>query len=328
MNLITFFLRLTLRIYAKLMRAIIGRFKAKEPPSAYTTLAILSICALYNTANDNVTNHYVFLSTTYYESSPIYKPHTVVALFNAVDQIRLRRTFICYSKNETHSYWDYAKIRYAYDPVGVCKWTAYIATCRVFEGFKELTMAHSHMKRLEIPIRLPYKSKRKTEVAACFSPLFYNERWQLILTTLEIYRHFGVHLQVFYIQSILEDIMRVLKIYQTEGFAEIEPWPSIKLGAQAVQEIGFDPNLELDWRNQASSHTDCFLKYREAAEFIIFGDVDDVLLPKLGTTYMDEFRLLSSTHPTAAGFTYSRYNTQLQTGFSSLLFVVHKKEDI
>ncbi|KAI1695700.1 glycosyltransferase family 92 domain-containing protein [Ditylenchus destructor] len=33
-------------------------------------------------------------------------------------------------------------------------------------------------------------------------------------------------------------------------------------------------------------------------------------------TYMDEFRLLSSTHPTAAGFTYSRYNTQLQTGAS------------
>uniref|UniRef100_A0A915ENS6 Glycosyltransferase family 92 protein n=1 Tax=Ditylenchus dipsaci TaxID=166011 RepID=A0A915ENS6_9BILA len=105
-----------------------------------------------------------------------------------------------------------------------------------------------------------------------------------------------------------------LKIYESQEIAMIEAWPSIKLDLFSLDQIGYDPNLELDWRNQASAHTDCLLKYKEAAQFIIFGDVDDVLLPKLGISYIEEFRLLSHSHPTAAGFTYSRYNTALNTG--------------
>jgi hypothetical protein len=40
----------------------------------------------------------------------------------------------------------------------------------------------------------------------------------------------------------------------------------------------------------------------EATEFIIVSDLDDVLIPRLGTTFVEEFRFLSVKHPTAAGF--------------------------
>lgn len=53
-----------------------------------------------------------------------------------------------------------------------------------------------------------------------------------------------------------------LKLYKRNGYAEFEFWPSIKLDAESERELGFDPNAELDWRNQASAHTDCFLKYK------------------------------------------------------------------
>lgn len=75
-----------------------------------------------------------------------------------------------------------------------------------------------------------------------------------------------------------------------------------------------DPNKELEWRNQAGAHTDCLLKYRESAEFIIVSDIDDVLIPKLGKTYIDEFRFLYERSPLAAGFIYNRYNTQFYSG--------------
>lgn len=49
-------------------------------------------------------------------------------------------------------------------------------------------------------------------VVACFSPLFYNERWQLIIPTLEIYRQLGVDLQIYYVQSMLSEILDFLKV--------------------------------------------------------------------------------------------------------------------
>lgn len=49
--------------------------------------------------------------------------------------------------------------------------------------------------------QLPYRQavQERYGVVACFSPLFYNERWQLLHTSLEIYRQFGVDLQVYYV---------------------------------------------------------------------------------------------------------------------------------
>lgn len=51
----------------------------------------------------------------------------------------------------------------------------------------------------------------------------------------------------------------------------------------------FDPNTELEFRNQASAMTDCLLQYKEAAEFIVFPDPDDILVPVLGKNYYEEF---------------------------------------
>lgn len=46
---------------------------------------------------------------------------------------------------------------------------------------------------------------------------------------------------------------------------------------------------------------------------MIISDIDDILFPKLGRTYVQEFTQLSTQYPFAAGFTYNRYNTELIT---------------
>ncbi|KAL3103288.1 hypothetical protein niasHS_002474 [Heterodera schachtii] len=314
--------RLFWRTFAWTIRAIERRVKmrADPPPNAQLTLYFLLLVTSLNFFFDRIEHHLVFISTTVYQNSAIYEPHTAVSLINAEDYgwgrapLRLRRALICTAKNGTHTKVSRAQIRWAYQPVGICKWTAYVGICQTLPNLLRLSLSDTTVNShsVDLPFRLAFSSRR-FGVAACFSPLFYMERWQIVLSTLEIYRNFGVQLQIFYIQSILSAIMDVLELYREEGIAALEPWPSIELDAENERRVGFDPNFELDWRNQASAHTDCLLKYREATTFIIIGDLDDVLIPRLGERYIDEFRLLSSVYSNAAGFTYNRFNTELQS---------------
>lgn len=99
-------------------------------------------------------------------------------------------------------------------------------------------------------------------VVACLSPLFYNERWQLLLTTLEIYRQLGVDLQVYYIRSMVKELLDFLTVYQTLEHAKIETWAPFRLGSYRENALGYDPNAELEFRNQAAAHTDCYLNYK------------------------------------------------------------------
>uniref|UniRef100_A0AC34PZS2 Glycosyltransferase family 92 protein n=1 Tax=Panagrolaimus sp. JU765 TaxID=591449 RepID=A0AC34PZS2_9BILA len=140
-----------------------------------------------------------------------------------------------------------------------------------------------------------------------------------MIPSLEIYRQFGVGLQVYYIQSVRAEIYDFLMAYKNAGAVELEPWTLLDLGNNNLE----DPNQNLEWRNQAGAHTDCFLKYREAADFIIVSDIDDVLVPKLGKTYIDEFNFLNDKYPSAAGFLYNRYNTQLYSANSPMDFSLY-----
>lgn len=54
-------------------------------------------------------------------------------------------------------------------------------------------------------------------VVVCMSPLFYFERWQIMLLALETYIHFGVDMQVYYIQSMLSTVWNVLKVTLSIG---------------------------------------------------------------------------------------------------------------
>ena len=71
------------------------------------------------------------------------------------------------------------------------------------------------------------------------------------------------------------------------------------------------------------------LYFLEAADFVLVSDLDDVLIPKLGTNFLEEFQALLRIYPAAAGFQfifclyknnfisffrrYNRYNTELIT---------------
>uniref|UniRef100_A0A183BRJ3 Glycosyltransferase family 92 protein n=1 Tax=Globodera pallida TaxID=36090 RepID=A0A183BRJ3_GLOPA len=136
-----------------------------------------------------------------------------------------------------------------------CHWEAYMGT------FESVSQPHSlqigYREKLLVPVEIqrPYLKKR-VQVGACFSPLFYIEHWQLVVLTIETYRHFGVTLQIVYLMSAFEGIFEILKDYNATDVISIEPWYSVDLVGMNYNGTVKNPNMEIVWRNQAAAHTD------------------------------------------------------------------------
>ena len=52
---------------------------------------------------------------------------------------------------------------------------------------------------------------------------------------------------------------KILQAYQNRDYARIVSWPNLRFD----RTLRFDPNTELEWRNQPTTHTDCVLHYKQ-----------------------------------------------------------------
>uniref|UniRef100_A0A7E4UQK7 Glycosyltransferase family 92 protein n=1 Tax=Panagrellus redivivus TaxID=6233 RepID=A0A7E4UQK7_PANRE len=65
---------------------------------------------------------------------------------------------------------------------------------------------------------------------------------------------------------------------------------------------------------------DCFLRYRESAEFIIVSDFDEIFVPLIGASLKDEFSFWKNLKPMASAFLYPRSPASAITGSSIQTF--------
>uniref|UniRef100_A0A914ZWC8 Glycosyltransferase family 92 protein n=1 Tax=Parascaris univalens TaxID=6257 RepID=A0A914ZWC8_PARUN len=91
------------------------------------------------------------------------------------------------------------------------------------------------------------------------------------LVSIESARYFGATLRVVYIQSIISDLYKILQAYQEEGIILIKD--------------GFDmpklkdhPEIDSAHHNQAIAINDCLNQFKDAADFIVVADWDDIFL--------------------------------------------------
>ncbi|KAH7716667.1 Protein F59C6.8 [Aphelenchoides avenae] len=103
-------------------------------------------------------------------------------------------------------------------------------------------------------------------VVACFSRLFFGERWQVMVALLEVYRQYGVDLQVYYVQSALTEILDYLKTYERDGLVHIEHWNPMIVNT-FEHAFDSDPNMEIEWQNQPGACTDCLVRFKEGKKF-------------------------------------------------------------
>ncbi|KAH7718849.1 Protein F59C6.8 [Aphelenchoides avenae] len=107
---------------------------------------------------------------------------------------------------------------------------------------------------------------------------------------------------------MLTEIYEYMKVYERLKLVELEPWAKVVLDEHSYGELGYDPNGELTIGNQPTAYNDCLLRFKSSADFIMFGDTDDILFPRMGGTYLEELRHFSSMYPSAGAFLYPRFN--------------------
>uniref|UniRef100_A0A1I7V030 Glycosyltransferase family 92 protein n=2 Tax=Caenorhabditis tropicalis TaxID=1561998 RepID=A0A1I7V030_9PELO len=185
--------------------------------------------------------------------------------------------------------------------VPYCRYTQSMARTNTVENLTKLEM-ESNGTKVEIPFKMA-RYKAPKPVIICISPQFVAEQWQIFMMQIHVAHRFGAHLHLYLI-SILESYFDLMKEYEKQGYLTIDFWLKIKFADP--KSPYFEPNVNTELRNQIGAQMDCLLQYKEAAEYIAFFDMDDVLFPKNYPTYLEEFTAEWTLKPNATSVAYGR----------------------
>ncbi|CAJ0955036.1 unnamed protein product, partial [Mesorhabditis belari] len=285
----------------------------------------LTALSVFDRQHNNIVYHYVqrqddiaLLSATFYNTSKSFSNNSLVLLFVAHQIFHYKHSSFeieTFAGNETTR----ATLRIM-PVIGqmpfYCKWVPFIAIGELDITSSAGVRLISGEKQIELNLREPYPEKHP--VVACFSPLFLNERWQLLILTAQVYSHYGAFMH-FYVRSMITDLFDVLKYYK---HSRVVPWSGIHLGKESASGPGFRPDFELEFRNQAGAMTDCLLMYKESASYIIFPDTDDIIIPRLGKNFEQEFSQIFALFPEAAVIAYNMSQTDIHAEISPSNYMV------
>ncbi|VDP58598.1 unnamed protein product [Heligmosomoides polygyrus] len=141
-------------------------------------------------------------------------------------------------------------------PHNVCRWISMFVTAPILPNPDRIMISVGN-KLIEIPFREPVLQRH--EVVTCIAPLFGNEQWQQALFAAHVYRKFGTHMHL-YIRSMVSPVYELMRVYEKEGYLTIQPW--LRLILLTIPELQFNPNVNVEFRNQAAAQTDCLLQYK------------------------------------------------------------------
>ncbi|ULT94896.1 hypothetical protein L3Y34_003970 [Caenorhabditis briggsae] len=245
---------------------------------------------------------HAFITSAYYYPTSKSLGSNAVAFNMAIDQrshSMQNHTFTVIGTNLTTSLSTVATSQA--EGVGNCRYTTLMGRTNTVENLKTLEIESN-----EMTVQIPFKMARYTApkpVIICISPQFVAEQWQIFLMHVHAANRFGGHLHI-YLTSIIKSYFELMQEYERQGYLTLDYWLRMKFSN--IESQYFDPNANIEWRNQAGAQTDCLLQYKEAAEYIAFFDMDDILFPKNYPTYLEEFNAVLATNPGTNYMFYGR----------------------
>ncbi|XP_064603310.1 glycosyltransferase family 92 protein F13G3.3-like [Liolophura sinensis] len=142
---------------------------------------------------------------------------------------------------------------------------------------------------------LPVQQERpgKKKYTVCVTPLnmHYNNIYQLV-EMIEVNRLFGADVFVFYNNSIGSEVNDLLMHYQSESLLETVQWKI------PVKGDTWPPTSSVDihYFGQLAALNDCLFRHR-SSEFIVFTDLDELIVPRGHETWDEMLATLESKGP-------------------------------
>uniref|UniRef100_A0A1I7T7K5 Glycosyltransferase family 92 protein n=1 Tax=Caenorhabditis tropicalis TaxID=1561998 RepID=A0A1I7T7K5_9PELO len=167
---------------------------------------------------------------------------------------------------------------------------------------------------------IPYKivSYEKKPVVFCVSPVYVSEQWQNFLMAVHIFKQFGGHMHI-YLVSAVTSFFELMQEYDKSGYVTIQPWSRMLF--PYVPGSIVDAYSQVEFQNTAAAHTDCLLQYKEAADFVALFNLNDILIPKIAPTYVEEFHSLIGNRSDVVYLFYESINYQA-TVFNNTKFFI------
>ncbi|CAP38674.1 Protein CBG21991, partial [Caenorhabditis briggsae] len=182
-----------------------------------------------------------------------------------------------------------------------CRYATTVATANTVENLTKLEI-ESNDHKIEIPFKVA-RTSAPAPVVICVSPQFAAEQWQLLVVHAHVARYFGGHIHL-YVTSLVDSFYDLAVEYEKHGYITLDFWMRLKFANASKDAV--EPNLHAELRNQAGAESDCLLQYKEAAAFIMFFDLDDILIPRGFNNYFDEITSLYKRHPRTQTFQYTK----------------------
>ncbi|CAD5213838.1 unnamed protein product [Bursaphelenchus xylophilus] len=295
-------------------------WKSHKNKRLFVGLGVTATIALFVTSqlliNDNVPLNWIhnrikdvvqkdepidmFVATAHaanFEHSPhlhtVYLNTMVGDTANSEEKRRDRMKFKCISDGDEVV----DSLLHGIDGGGGCSWKNYYFVCQFQRPVQSVRLVDDSGFGPELAVKQPISGK--IPLVVCLSRTFYYENWQVMLTVLEMYKAMGVSEFSIHIINIVKEVYDILKLYQNEINLKIHP------GYLTPKILGRpeNPNFETEAINQIVAYNDCFYSYREAAEFLIFSDLDDLITPENGDLLAKAQQLLQQ-FPTASSFEF------------------------
>ncbi|XP_019849480.1 PREDICTED: glycosyltransferase family 92 protein RCOM_0530710-like [Amphimedon queenslandica] len=134
----------------------------------------------------------------------------------------------------------------------------------------------------DMPVYYETKEK-KIEFAVClYKGIIAKDSFLLDMASwIEINRAIGVEHITMYDQDIGPNITRLLKNYEKEGFVKLIDWKI------------YNPDFTIANNGQLANANDCFYRYLRRAKYVLFIDLDELIIPHSTATLGDMMNSLS-----------------------------------
>ena len=144
-----------------------------------------------------------------------------------------------------------------------------------------------------VPIVSSYNTRHpKSNFTACIPPIYGYSNVHRLVENIELKRTFGADFFVIYMYSADISVVEYLKYYSTLGIVRVVPW--------------LLPRHDVHYYGQLAALTDCMLQSMYTSKYVVFSDIDEVIVPSNHSNWMNMIEAISPERGIAA---YSFQNT-------------------